>query len=393
MVDLLRKHFVVDILLVGSNREDVEKTLTDQKLKYDLVVLWQIDWLAAYFLALGFKTVVIPMFDGSSTLDNIHWEKARGALFINFSLNLHNIISAADCESIYVRYFPIINKSNIEAEKSYQFKPTAFFWERRPDTLLNLNEICRLLGNSISHLHIHQAPDPGFSPSDLPEGLPFTISTSSWFPNSNQYLECVCSHDIYVAPRYTEGIGMGFLEAMALGRVVVAHDEPTHNEYIKNYHNGILFNAFRKDVIDVTPDKIKKISKNAALDAVNFRNSWECFYESLIIKKIKNYLAENSSKNPVIKIPIYLRKKILDGLLNAHINWDVYYNTLNSLDVSMQMKNSKLTVVLPDVNRFELEGNYAEAVVLLSKKTDFYGNDSPYHLFLALLKERMEKKL
>ena len=38
-----------------------------------------------------------------------------------------------------------------------------------------------------------------------------------------------------------EGIGLGYLEAMALGKVVVAYDLATHNEYIRDGVNGHLF--------------------------------------------------------------------------------------------------------------------------------------------------------
>lgn len=45
----------------------------------------------------------------------------------------------------------------------------------------------------------------------------------------------------YIAPRDFEGIGMSFLEAMAMGRCVIAPNNPTMNEYITDGFNGILY--------------------------------------------------------------------------------------------------------------------------------------------------------
>jgi glycosyltransferase involved in cell wall biosynthesis len=46
---------------------------------------------------------------------------------------------------------------------------------------------------------------------------------------------------VYFAPRLNEGIGFGFLDAMACGMVVLSHNGPTMNEYIKHRINGLLF--------------------------------------------------------------------------------------------------------------------------------------------------------
>ena len=46
---------------------------------------------------------------------------------------------------------------------------------------------------------------------------------------------------IYFAPRLYEGIGISFLEAMAMGKAVVAPDNPTMNEYVTHNVNGFLY--------------------------------------------------------------------------------------------------------------------------------------------------------
>ena len=38
-----------------------------------MIVLWQMDFLAPLFLARGLRTVVIPMYDGSSQMPDLHF--------------------------------------------------------------------------------------------------------------------------------------------------------------------------------------------------------------------------------------------------------------------------------------------------------------------------------
>lgn len=55
---------------------------------------------------------------------------------------------------------------------------------------------------------------------------------------------------VYIAPRAKEGIGMAFLEQIARGKCVIAHDDATMNEYIADGQTGIIrnFNTPRKKI-------------------------------------------------------------------------------------------------------------------------------------------------
>ncbi|NCB25621.1 MAG: glycosyltransferase [Bacteroidia bacterium] len=61
----------------------------------------------------------------------------------------------------------------------------------------------------------------------------------------DRFLETLRSAGTIIAPRKREGIGMVFLEAMAMRKCVLAHHDATMNEYIKHRSNGFLFNADR----------------------------------------------------------------------------------------------------------------------------------------------------
>lgn len=65
------------------------------------------------------------------------------------------------------------------------------------------------------------------------------------FIPADDYRRLMAESGIYIAPRFKEGIGMSFLEQMARGKCVVAHDDATMNEYIENGRNGILVDMCR----------------------------------------------------------------------------------------------------------------------------------------------------
>lgn len=60
------------------------------------------------------------------------------------------------------------------------------------------------------------------------------------FMPKDEYFAMLSEAGVYIAPRFKEGIGMSFLEPLAMGKCVIAHDAPTMNEYIVNGKNGIL---------------------------------------------------------------------------------------------------------------------------------------------------------
>ena len=72
------------------------------------------------------------------------------------------------------------------------------------------------------------------------DGYVFDIKHRDEFLAREDYLRRVSRCEVMVAPRRKEGIGMVFLEAMAMGKCVVAHNDATMNEYIEDGETGIL---------------------------------------------------------------------------------------------------------------------------------------------------------
>ena len=76
-------------------------------------------------------------------------------------------------------------------------------------------------------------------PDKVREAYHVELHDGDYLPEK-EYRALLSEPGIYIAPRFTEGIGMSFLEALAAGKIVVAHNNATMNEAIEDGVNGSL---------------------------------------------------------------------------------------------------------------------------------------------------------
>lgn len=242
-LEIVREHFEVELLYVSTERESAIRPQHPLE-SYDLVLLWQLDYLAPYFLARGIRTVVVPMYDGSATLPQEHWQASCDARFVSFSRTLHDRIGLAGGESLAVRYFlPPCAESELPDFSTLR----GVLWMRRPQDNIHPRAVAQMLGDQLHSLHVHNAPDDG-----MPRLLrsseywtdKFPITESRWSEEASPFREALQKASVFIAPRPSEGIGMAMLEAVSRGLLVLANDDSVHDEYIANWINGVLF---RKD--------------------------------------------------------------------------------------------------------------------------------------------------
>lgn len=244
------------------------KVLDEQE--YDIVVLWQvmpdISKLRKY---LKFdKIAFFPMYDGVPRLSDPLWNEYRECNIINFSKTLHEECKKYGLSSYYIQYFPELAEiKNMGDEKS------VFLWQRREE--INPDIVEKTLGiENINYLYHHQVPDPDEELKIPSKNFEGKVKVSTWFDTKddmNNYMqECA----IYFAPRKLEGIGMSFLEAMALGRCVIAPDFPTMNEYIQNGVNGYLYKS-PKHPKKIEIQNVRKIQENARKYIEDGYKKWE----------------------------------------------------------------------------------------------------------------------
>lgn len=199
--------------------------------------------------------IFFPMYDSMFNIPTEDYDRFIGIKIVNFSRSLHKKFARLGFDSLYIKYFP---KASVYT-KNNQHK--IFFWQRVNN--INLNLIDRLFKNLKVSVHIHNAIDPS-QKLQLPSKKQlqkYNISFSSWLRKRKEMHKILQDCDIYLAPREFEGIGLSFLEAMSMGKVVVAANNPTMNEYITNNETGYLFDPKNPKPIDFL--EIEKIGKNA----------------------------------------------------------------------------------------------------------------------------------
>ncbi len=209
---------------------------------FDCVVIWQVHHPFEYVKHPNL--VFVPMYDDIIFQGKLFWyDDYNRAKTICFSSELDRIIPAP--RKAHFRYFPApLAASRVDGLR-------AFLWKRsRP---IDEDLIARLsAGTVFDRFTLHDAPDPG---SDARPINPCPVAAReskriSWFEDRAGYLKQLAEHNIFFAPRLHEGIGLGFLEAMAMGLCVIAPDTPTHNEYIVHGETGLFYDPENPQPLD-----------------------------------------------------------------------------------------------------------------------------------------------
>ena len=390
--EILKSKFEVKVISIDPSVGELpsfEKTNLDI---FDCVILFQLDYLGSYFLKRNKPTIVIPMYDASGPLKDSHWNVLKKALVISFSLEIHRRVQTLGLESLYIRYYPKLKNENLKITNDEK-KLKVFFWERLPDTNINEDTIIKLINNlPIESLHIHEAHDPNRKKSKSQNSLnSFPITRSKWFKDKNDLIQKIIDSDIYIAPRYSEGIGQGFLEAMSFGCCVIANDDCTHNEYIDNWVNGILVNFYAEDISEINSDilTIKNICKNSFASIKKGRQNWDQFYSKLFVEKVSTYIDEfekNYSKDNILpkKMDQYLSKYELEKLTKAHVDWKAYYEYVEEL---FSEKVEKMSI-MHKINRLEESNDINEALNILKNTSNKFSEKNIYDLIIENIKER-----
>lgn len=238
---------------------------------FDVLVLWQmpvpVKLLKKIFLF--DHGVYIPMYDGTGEMSNDFWIGYRDFNIINFSKTLHERLIKMGLSSYYIQYFPPVSSGFIPGKED-----EVYFWQRRNS--INIHTVCNLLEQSrIKKMHMHKAVDPDqnfIQPKKIQEQI-YQITYSDWYEKKEDMLQDVKEAAIYIAPREYEGIGMSFLEAMAMGKFVIAPDHPTMNEYIRHGVTGYLYDL--NDVKPVGNIDIRQIQYNTYAYMKEGCRKWE----------------------------------------------------------------------------------------------------------------------
>ncbi len=357
LLDKLNEIYRVDCIYISKHDDDSK--LLDTTIKenyYDLVVCFQLlpnrEWLDSLIsYRLG---IIVPMYDGMIPFDDLLWAKYRDFKILNFSRLLHHSFKRHGFNSTYIQYCPPLKKIS-----SFGLETSAFFWQRTDNLTLKL--VLELIGrDQIKELHVHTAVDPNQNPVKIPHIRNLQISTSKWFENKKDLQNQIEKSAIYFAPRLYEGIGQSFLEAMAMGRCVVAPDTPTANEYICHNETGLLYNPNKVRKLDLS--NVRKIQRQCQKAMQQKRNKYLEEIDSVInwlgtsaeitlnivvdSQILLNYstpgaartgifmvalnIVRELSKIPSVNLGFYISKAEIDSIKNniscifGHSNFDFY---------------------------------------------------------------------
>ncbi len=247
LMDMLREEHDVEIFWDESWRNGRRVDISRLGLRgFDTLILFQLidRYSPAELKHSGCRNIVlIPMYDHSGGWSDRYWLRYRDFKVVNFSRTIHEQLQRLEMQTKYFQYY-LRPEQKASARDSMNDGLHGFFWQRTDG--ITWEHIRMLIeGADFRSFHLHLAVDPpGYKrvmPTDE-EIRRYNITVSEWFDAREDYFRAASRANVFFAPRLYEGIGMSFVEAMALGKFVVAPDHPTMNEYIVRGINGLLYN-------------------------------------------------------------------------------------------------------------------------------------------------------
>jgi glycosyltransferase involved in cell wall biosynthesis len=243
---------------------------------FDILVLWQIMIYhhPERIKKLNCKNIfIIPMYDDIHADPDKLFLGFRDFRFVSFCKTLQLRFEKIGLHSRYFRFF--IDPSSLPYRKDPFTELKGFFWQRTNDiTWVHIRQLIE--GSGFSGFHLHLAIDPVWYREVLPTGEEmekYHITITRWFDKKEDYLSALSKANVFFTPRLYEGIGMPVIEAMSMGKVVVAPDHPTMNEYITHERNGLLYDIHDLKPLDFT--SAGTLAYQARQDCLSGFENWQ----------------------------------------------------------------------------------------------------------------------
>lgn len=254
---------------------------------HDAAVIWEFPISRNRFYIPGKRNIFVPMYDNEW---GSYWQWKRiawsGMGVISFCDKVTRHARRCGVKNILdVRYFPEADKLPQELGDPRR----VFLWER--------GDVTRAFAETL------------FPPA---EGYVFETKGKDDFWPREDYLKRLSACGVVIAPRKKEGIGMAYLEAMAMGKCVVAHNDATMDEYIEDGRTGLLFDSGAADPI--APAAVARVCENLSVAIKSHSARWRADAQ-----KINAFIASQAPCRPslfnrfriAVTYPLYL----VEGLL------------------------------------------------------------------------------
>jgi len=302
---------------------------------YDRFIFWQQIYPPEELECLGpDKVIMVPMIDGCANRRHSWWKSYRKYRFISFSRALDQKLRANGIEHIGVQYWPEPESLSPNGQTTRDGRLSALFWMRSSEVSW---QHVRILAESfpLGKMHIHQSLISDSEPDSVHGNdvvnLTYKTEISEWSPIRDDYQTALHQSHVYFAPRLLEGIGMSFLEAMALGLCVVAPNSPTMNEYIIHDVSGFLYDIRHPLLRQISAQEARNAGLTAREMVIDGRVRWrrdaeriEAFIEGEISDTISVW--RGSPELPfrrrfaedLISMSIALVKRVRAAVRNCH---------------------------------------------------------------------------
>ena len=229
---------------VSAARIDAERA--------DAVVFWQTLADPSELLKLRTPAVWVPMYDSAVHSPAVFWRvlARTGVRIVSFCRALSATARRYGIPVADYTYFP--DPSLVPARRPGGEGLRLFFWDRGYVRFEQLR--ATVDPADVWRTTVRRAPNPGLSASPITarDVRDYKITFCDGALGRARYLDLLADCDLFFAPRRYEGIGMTFLEAMAMGLAVVAADSPTMNEYITDGVDGFLYDPDRPAPVDLS---------------------------------------------------------------------------------------------------------------------------------------------
>jgi len=272
--------------------------------KYEFVFFFQYIPTFGDLKRINHKVLWAPMYDGMINFPDyllLPYSTLSNLSILSFCEALTKRMSKFSFRIMTVKYF--INPKKFSRVSDYG-SPKLFFWPRSDVGYDEMKGVFDM--EQFKSVFIRYSFDRGHG-CVLPvieDKLKSKVTVSEVrYKTKTDYWNVQNNYNVYFSSRTSEGIGLGFIEPMAMGMVVVAKDEPTMNEYIINGVNGILINNFNHK-LDISNYDLKLIGDNA-------RNSCRAGYKKWSEEKSRIIDFMKNVKNSNIKYDLHIKLMVV----------------------------------------------------------------------------------
>lgn len=270
--ELLSPHF--EITYYGDNSWQGGENIPVEELnKYEYVFFEQVINPLNELGKITAKIIWAPMYDGIN-FDYFYWKNLSFSpiKILCFSEKIYSHCLKFGMDAFKLQYF--INPYGYSEYNVPKNEVVIFFWYRGSITFEGIKKI--IDPKQIDRFIYKSNPDPNYKKETISaeDRRDFKMQIiEGGYSSKKEYLRLLSQANVFVAPRKKEGIGLSFLEAMAMGQCIIGNNDATMNEYVTDGDNGYLFNLENPKILNLSD--IHNVIRRSKKKAFRGHSDWK----------------------------------------------------------------------------------------------------------------------